>query len=148
MLKKSLVCIALACVILFTTACTKTDNSSQNNKTMEQPLSISIDNLSPEALSMMKSYLAEDKGSVIYIFAEWCSVCRQHGPTVKEVAEQLSENIKFNLLNYEEVKDLAKAINLKGVPKMMLFDKDGNYVESIDGRISKTSLLSELNKIQ
>lgn len=149
MLKKSLICIALVCVVLFSTACTQSDNSSSDsNNSAEQPLAISHDKLSPEALSMMKSYIVANKGAVVYIFAEWCPVCRQHGPIVKEVSEQLASEIKFNILNYEDVKDLARAIDLKGVPKMMLFDKEGNYVESINGKISKASLIDELNKIK
>ena len=106
------------------------------------------------------------KAVLIDVFATWCPPCIEEIPVLKEVREQNKENfeivsvlfeqdkskeemlefIKTHGINYpitmgEENFKLAKEFgDIKKVPEMFLFSKNGKFVKKFIGKIPKEEL--------
>ena len=103
--------------------------------------------LSPEALKQVKEFLVENKANLLFLHAEYCPACREYKPIVKDLLENSYKNIELVLINVDEETELAETLGLKVVPSMLLFKKDGSFVELISGSIPTVKLEEELKKL-
>jgi len=122
-----------------------------------------------------KYQLSDFKGKVIYIdfWASWCEPCRAEIPHLKKIAEHYKGNDRLQIISiatwdaknrtkrYEIIKKdemdwlqledtdntLAKAYNIKGIPRFIIIDKEGKVVDVFAARPSdQQKLLSVLDK--
>jgi|GEM_PF-3671974 len=96
----------------------------------------------------LKSLLKENQANVVFVHAKWCPVCRKYKPIFQEVMQNKFPDINPIYVDAQEKANLTKALKLKSVPKMYLFDKKGNFIESIGGSIPKKALEAELEKLK
>lgn len=141
MKRLSFVFCLLVCV-LFSFGCNKKENAKQETATIETR------SLPSAGMDMIKEHLVADKANAIYIHAEWCGVCKEYTPFIKELKEELMETTEITLLNYEDHKELARALRMDGVPQMFLFDSKGNFVKSIKGHLAKDMLKEKLQELE
>ena len=75
-------------------------------------------------------------------WAPWCGPCRELGPVVDELAEELSD-VKVAKVNVDEERELAKRYRVFSIPTVVVI-KDGQVVNKSVGVQSKEELLAML----
>jgi thiol-disulfide isomerase/thioredoxin len=108
----------------------------------------------------LEEIILENKGKVIYVdfWASWCAPCRMEMPTSLKLQNEYTDKevvfiyisidhdflewrqaskkehidgLKYNLLASQIKKsEISKKIDLKSIPKYLLFDKEGNLVNT------------------
>ena len=82
------------------------------------------------------------KGLVLVDFwAEWCGPCRQLGPILEAVDNEMNGEVKIYKMNVDDSPQTASQFGIRSIPTMFLF-KDGKQVDTKVGLNSKDSLVS------
>ena len=82
------------------------------------------------------------KGLVLVDFwAEWCGPCRQLGPILEAIDNEMGDTIKIYKMNVDDAPKTAGNFGLRSIPTLFLF-KDGVQVDSKVGLVSQTTLTS------
>lgn len=87
-----------------------------------------------------KSSVTDHEGTVLVDFwAPWCGPCKQLSPVIDEVAETMSDKVKFVKINIDDNPEVASELGIRSIPTLMLF-KNGQKVETRLGAMSKVAL--------
>ncbi len=84
--------------------------------------------------------------AVVDFWAEWCGPCKRLGPIFHDVAEKMSDKVKFIKVDVDNNQELAADYQVMSIPTIILL-KDGAEVERIVGAPSKDSLESKINEV-
>ena len=79
---------------------------------------------------------------LVDFWAEWCGPCRQIGPALEEINDELA-GVDIVKLNIDENPDAPTRYGVRGIPTMILF-KDGKQVATKVGAAPKSQLKSWL----
>ena len=72
--------------------------------------------------------------------AAWCGPCKVLAPILKDVKDELTDDIKIIKIDVDRNKVLAANFNVMGVPTMILF-KEGSQVWRQSGVVPKHELI-------
>jgi len=89
------------------------------------------------------TFEAEVKNSdipvVVDFWAEWCGPCKQIGPALEDISEEMGDKIKIAKVNIDDDPETPAKFHVRGIPTLMIF-KGGQVVATKVGAMTKTKL--------
>lgn len=80
------------------------------------------------------------KGLVLVDFwAEWCGPCRQLGPILEAIDEEMGNDVKIYKMNVDDSPETASQFGIRSIPTMFLF-KDGKQVDTKVGLNTQSTI--------
>ena len=89
--------------------------------------------------------LKASKPTVVDFWAEWCGPCKQIGPILEEISNEMSSDVVIAKHNIDEHPNQPTKYGVRGIPTMILF-KDGKQVSTQIGAVPKSSIISWIKK--
>jgi len=76
---------------------------------------------------------------LVDFWAEWCGPCKQIGPALEEISDELAGKVVIAKLNIDEHPEAAAKYGVRSIPTMILF-KDGAPAATKIGAAPKSAL--------
>jgi thioredoxin 1 len=81
------------------------------------------------------------KGAVLVDFwAEWCGPCKQIGPFLEEISDEMASDLTVAKLNIDDNPMAPSKYGVRGIPTLILF-KDGQVAATKVGALPKSKLV-------
>ncbi len=78
---------------------------------------------------------------VVDFWAEWCGPCKQIGPSLEELSEELGGKVKIVKVDVDSNPNSAAKMGVRGIPALFVI-KDGQVVANMSGAKPKAALKS------
>ena len=78
---------------------------------------------------------------VVDFWAEWCGPCKQIGPALEELSNEMEGKIKVVKIDVDSNPSAAAELGVRGIPALFLF-KNGEVVSNKTGAAPKAALKS------
>ena len=78
---------------------------------------------------------------VVDFWAPWCEPCKQIGPALEELSNEMDGKVKIVKVDVDENPNAAAQLGVRGIPALFIF-KDGDVVSNKTGAAPKASLQS------
>lgn len=82
---------------------------------------------------------------VVDFWAEWCGPCKQIGPALEEISEEMSGKVKITKINIDENPDTPGKYGVRAIPTLMIF-KNGELAATQTGALPKGRLVEWINQ--
>ena len=93
-----------------------------------------------------KDVLKASGAVLVDFWAEWCGPCKQIGPIVDEIADEMKGKLKVTKVNIDKNPETPTKYGVRGIPTLMIF-KDGQLVSTKVGSLPKTKLVEWINSV-
>ena len=80
---------------------------------------------------------------LVDFWAEWCGPCKQIGPALEQIADELAGQVVIAKVNIDDSPMIPSRLGVKGIPTLMLF-KDGQMAAMKVGAMPKQKILEWL----
>jgi len=81
-------------------------------------------------LKEFKSFIEQDKVTVVDFHATWCGPCKQIAPFVDKLANEFSDG-NFVKVDVDDVSDVAAECGVRAMPTFQLFRKGEKIAEVV-----------------
>jgi|TARA_B110000971_G_scaffold157335_1_gene160667 thioredoxin 1 len=78
---------------------------------------------------------------VVDFWAEWCGPCKQIGPILEEISDEMKEQVVIAKHNIDEDPNIPTKYGVRGIPTMLLF-KGGQLKATKVGATTKSNIVS------
>lgn len=78
---------------------------------------------------------------LVDFWAEWCGPCKQIGPALEELSEEMAGKVKIVKVNVDENPNSPSQMGVRGIPALFMF-KNGEVVSNKTGAAPKAALQS------
>ncbi|WP_427452344.1 thioredoxin [Litorimonas sp. WD9-15] len=89
--------------------------------------------------SFAEDVLQSSTPVLVDFWAEWCGPCKQIGPALEDISEEMGDRMKIAKVNIDESPDTPGKFHVRGIPTLMIF-KDGQVVATKVGAMTKSKL--------
>jgi thioredoxin 1 len=80
---------------------------------------------------------------LVDFWAEWCGPCKQIGPALEQISDELQADLTVAKLNIDDSPTTPARYGVRGIPTMMLF-RDGQMASMKVGAMPKSRILDWL----
>ena len=85
--------------------------------------------------------LKSAKPIIVDFWAEWCGPCKQIGPTLEEISNEMANEITIAKHNIDNEPNTPTRYGVRGIPTMLLF-KSGELKATKVGATTKSNIVS------
>ena len=85
--------------------------------------------------------IKSNKPTVVDFWAEWCGPCKQIGPVLEEISDEMKDEVIIAKHNIDEEPNTTTKYGIKGIPTMLLF-KGGELKATKVGATTKSNIVS------
>jgi len=85
--------------------------------------------------------IKSNKPTVVDFWAEWCGPCKQIGPVLEEISDEMKNEVIIAKHNIDEEPNIPTKYGIKGIPTMLLF-KGGELKATKVGATTKSNIVS------
>ena len=85
--------------------------------------------------------IQSEKPILVDFFATWCGPCQALAPVLKQVKDQLGDQIKIVKIDVDINQNIASQWQVRGVPTMILY-QNGKQLWRQSGVLSKEQILN------
>jgi len=89
--------------------------------------------------SFKADVIESEKPVLVDFWAEWCGPCKQIGPALEELSDELGDKVTIAKVNIDDDPETPGKFHVRGIPTLMIF-KEGQVVATKVGVMSKTKL--------
>ena len=79
--------------------------------------------------------------TIVDFWAEWCGPCKQIGPVLEEISDEMKNKVVIAKHNIDEEPNTPTKYGVRGIPTMLLF-KDGQLKATKVGATTKSNIVS------
>ena len=90
--------------------------------------------------SFENDVIKSDKPIVVDFWAEWCGPCKQLGPVLEEISNEMSDKVVIAKHNIDQEPNTPTKYGIRGIPTMLLF-KGGELKATKVGATTKNNIL-------
>tara|TARA_Y200000002_G_C22368039_1_gene531890 strand:- start:45 stop:362 length:318 start_codon:yes stop_codon:yes gene_type:complete len=84
--------------------------------------------------------IKKNKILVCDFWAEWCGPCKQIGPILEEISDEMKDQVVIAKHNIDQEPNTPTKYGIRGIPTMLLF-KDGELKATKVGATSKSNIV-------
>ena len=85
--------------------------------------------------------IKSNKITVVDFWAEWCGPCKQIGPVLEEISDEMKDQVVIAKHNIDQEPNTPTKYGIKGIPTMLLF-KGGELKATKVGATTKSNIVS------
>ena len=85
--------------------------------------------------------LKATKPTLVDFWAEWCGPCKQIGPVLEEISDEMKEQVVIAKHNIDQEPNTPTKYGIKGIPTMLLF-KGGELKATKVGATTKSNIVT------
>ena len=85
--------------------------------------------------------LKANKPTLVDFWAEWCGPCKQVGPILEEISNEMKDQVTIAKHNIDNEPNTPTKYGVRGIPTMLLF-KDGELKATKVGATPKSDIVA------
>ena len=93
-------------------------------------------------MSKFSELIAQEKPTLVDVFATWCGPCKAMAPLFEQAKEQLGDSVTALKIDMDKNPAFASRYGIRSVPTLMLF-KNGKVVWQQSGVIPANDLVAK-----